>query len=154
MSTVRLVRAFAFFKLAFGVLELATGIVWLLVAPGFVQEQLRSLVAWMASQQPGNPFVQLLERQLPTLFAHAWLVAIGLILLGAVKVAGALGFLTGWPWGYWLFVASLAVLLPMDVRSAAADGSPLAWCFAALDVAVLAALLWFRRALISRPAAA
>src|ERR1700754_3783116 len=88
----------------------------------------------------------MLERQLPTLFAHGTLVAIGLVLLGGVKLAGALGFLSGRPWGYWLFVASLVALLPFDVRSAAADGSPFAWVVVGLDVAILVALLWFRRA--------
>ena len=78
-----------------------------------------ALVDWMASQQPDNPAVEMLQRQLPTLFAHGTLVALGLILLGSVKLAGALGFLSGRPWGYWLFVASLVALLPFDVRSAA-----------------------------------
>src|SRR5436190_24120986 len=114
MPVRRIARLVAYLKLLFGCIELATGLTWLLVSPGAVQRGLRRLVSWMAGQQPGNPAVELLQRQLPSLFAHAALVATGLILLGAVKVAGSFGFLSGLRWGYWLFVASLIALLPVD----------------------------------------
>lgn len=153
MFARRLATVVACLKLVFGVLELATGLVWLFVSPSGVQHQIQRLVDWMASQQPDNPAVDMLQRQLPALFAHGTLVAIGLVLLGSVKLAGALGFLSGRPWGYWLFVASLVALLPFDARSAAEDGSPFAWLFVGLDVVILVALLWFRDALTGRPAA-
>ena len=146
MFARRFATVVACLKILFGAVELATGLIWLFVTPSGVQHQIQRLVDWMASQQPDNPAVEMLQRQLPTLFAHGTLVALGLILLGSIKLAGAAGFLSGRPWGYWLFVASLVALLPFDVRSAAADGSPLAWLFVGLDVAILAALLWFRRA--------
>jgi uncharacterized membrane protein len=147
MFARRFATIVACLKILFGGVELVTGLLWLFVAPSGVQHQIQRLVDWMASQQPDNPAVEMLQRQLPALFAHGTLVALGLVLLGAVKLAGAAGFLSGRPWGYWLFVASLVALLPFDVRSAAADGSPFAWLFVALDLVILAALLWFRGAL-------
>jgi uncharacterized membrane protein len=151
MSARRFATVVACLKLFFGVIELATGLIWLFVSPSGVQHQIERLVDWMASQQPDNPAVEMLQRQLPTLFAHGTLVAIGLVLLGSVKLAGAMGFLSGRPWGYWLFVASLVALLPFDVRSAADDGSRFAWLFVGLDLVVLTALLWFRRPLTASP---
>ena len=153
MFARRFATVVACVKILFGGVELATGLIWLFVTPSGVQHQIQRLVDWMASQQPDNPAVEMLQRQLPTLFAHGTLVALGLILLGSVKLAGAAGFLSGRPWGYWLFVASLVALLPFDVRSAAADGSPFAWLFVGLDIAILAALLWVRRAFTGTAAA-
>ena len=147
MFARRFATIVACLKILFGAIELVTGLLWLFVTPSGVQHQIQRLVDWMATQQPDNPAVEMLQRQLPALFAHGTLVALGLVLLGSVKLAGAAGFLSGRPWGYWLFVASLVALLPVDVRSAADDGSPFAWLFVGLDVAILAALLWFRVAL-------
>jgi len=113
MFARRFATIVACLKILFGGVELVTGLLWLFVTPSGVQHQIQRLVDWMASQQPDNPAVEMLQRQLPALFAHGTLVA----------------------------------LLPFDVRSAAADGSPFAWLFVALDLVILAALLWFRGAL-------
>ena len=91
MFARRFATVVACLKILFGVLELATGLIWLFVTPSGVQHQIQRLVDWMASQQPDNPAVEMLQRQLPTLFAHGTLVALGLVLLGSVKLAGALG---------------------------------------------------------------
>jgi uncharacterized membrane protein len=146
---LRIARIVAGVKLAFGSLEVITGLTWLLVSPAVVQHRVQELLRQLAHDQPDNPGVKLLQHQLPTLLAHGTLVALALIMLGLIKVAGALGFLSGRPWGYYLFVASLLLTLPFDLRSAARDGSPLAIGLAVFEVAVLAAVLYWRRALTS-----
>ena len=145
--TLRIARAVAAIKLVFGSMEVLTGLTWLIVSPAVVQHRVQELLRRLAHDQPDNPGVKLLQHQLPTLLAHGTLVAVALILLGLIKVAGALGFLSGRPWGYYLFVASLVLTLPFDLRSAARDGSPVAWGLAVLEVTVLAAVLYWRRAL-------
>ena len=144
---LRIARIVAMVKLGFGSLEILTGLTWLVVSPAVVQHRVQDMLRRLAHEQPGNPGVKLLQHQLPTLLAHGTLVAVALIMLGLIKVAGALGFLSGRPWGYYLFVASLVVTLPFDLRSAARDGSPLVWALAVLEVIVLAGVLYWRRAL-------
>jgi uncharacterized membrane protein len=145
--TLRIARIVAGVKLAFGSLEVITGLTWLIVSPAVVQHRVQELLRQLAHDQPDNPGVKLLQHQLPALLAHGTLVALALIMLGLIKVAGALGFLSGRPWGYYLFVASLLLTLPFDLRSAARDGSPLAIGLGVFEAAVLAAVLYWRRAL-------
>lgn len=152
VRALRIARVVAAVKLAFGLVEILTGLVWLIVTPAVVQRQVQDSLHTLARQQPHNPAVKLLQHQLPALLAHGTLVALALILLGLIKVAGALGFLSGRPWGYYLFVASLVLTLPFDLRSASRDGSILAWALALLEIVVLAAVVYWRGALTGRSA--
>ena len=141
-------------KLAFGGLEVVTGLAWLTLSSRAAQDWLLALIEGAQRQQPDNPALDLARRELEAAFAHPTLAAFVLIGLGLVKLAGAAGFLSGRNAGYWLFVGSVAVLLPVDAVQAARDGSPLAVALLCLNVAVLVLLLRYRVALSSPAAAA
>ena len=123
------------------------------MSPSGVQHQIQRLVDWMASQQPDNPAVEMLQRQLPTLFAHGTLVALGLILLGSVKLAGAPASSPGGRGA----TGCSSPASSRCCRSTCARPPPTArrsrGSSSALDLAILAALLWFRGVLAGRPVA-
>ena len=151
MFARRFATVVACLKILFGAVELATGLIWLFVTPSGVQHQIQRLVDWMASQQPDNPAVEMLQRQLPTLFAHGTLVALGLILLGSVKLAGAARRsspggrgATGCSSPAWSRCSRSTCGRPRPTAR------PSPGCSSASTSSILAALLWFRRAFTGR----
>jgi uncharacterized membrane protein YkvA (DUF1232 family)/uncharacterized membrane protein (DUF2068 family) len=125
------------YKAALGLSELLVGA--LLASPSFdPQAAFARLAAEELREDPGDRTVALLSRHLPALLHHRGLVAVALVLLGLAKLVAAGAMWQGKEWGGYLLGATVALLLPFDVRQAVVD--PTAG-HALLAVANLAALL-------------
>ena len=89
-------------------------------------------------EDPGDRFVALVSRHLPALLHHRGLVAVGLVMLGLAKLVAAVAMWEGQEWGGYLLAATVALLLPFDLRQAVADPR---WGHVLLAVANAAALV-------------
>jgi uncharacterized membrane protein len=72
-------------------------------------------------EDPGDHFVALVTRHLPSLLHHRGPVAVGMILLGLAKLVAAAAMWEGHEWGGYLLAATVALLLPLDLRQAVAS---------------------------------
>jgi uncharacterized membrane protein (DUF2068 family) len=85
--------------------------------------------------------VALVSRHLPALLHHRGLVAVGLIVFGLAKLVAAAAMWEGQEWGSYLLAATVALLLPFDVRQAVASPTASHVLLAVANAAALAALL-------------
>jgi Predicted membrane protein (DUF2127) len=100
----------------------------LLAVPSFdPQATFARLSAEELREDPGDRFVALISRHLPSLLHHRGAVAVGLIGLGLAKLVAAAAMWEGQEWGGYLLAATVALLLPFDVRQALASPT-LAMC--------------------------
>jgi len=94
-------------------------------APGRSQLRPQATFARLSAEElredPGDRAVALISRHLPALLHHRGLVAVGLILFGLAKLIAAAAMWEGHEWGGYLLAASVALLLPFDVRQAVAS---------------------------------
>jgi len=144
------------YKAALGLSEILVGV--LLAVPSFdPQATFARLSAEELRQDPGDRFVALIGRHLPALLHHRGTVAVGLIALGLAKLVAAAAMWDGHEWGGYLLAATVALLLPFDLRQAVADPT---WGHVLLAVANASALVvlvlllrgWLRdRPLLARP---
>ncbi|HWD42343.1 MAG TPA: DUF2127 domain-containing protein [Actinomycetota bacterium] len=94
----------------------------------------------------------LISRQLPALVRHRDTVAVGLVLFGLAKLVAAAAMWEGHEWGCDLLAATVALLLPFDVRQAVVSPTPGHVLLAAANAAVLVVLVLLLRGwLPSRP---
>ena len=108
------------YKAALGLSEILVGV--LLAIPSFnPQATFARLSAEELREDPGDRAVALISRHLPALLHHRGLVAVGLILFGLAKLIAAAAMWEGHEWGGYLLAASVALLLPFDVRQAVAS---------------------------------
>jgi hypothetical protein len=128
------------FKAILGLSEVVVGV--LLAAPGFDPEAtFARLSAGELREDPDDRFVALVSRDLPVLLHHRGLVAVGLILLGLAKLVAAAAMWEGHEWGGYLLAATVALLLPFDLRQAIVSPTPGHVLLAAANVAVLVGLV-------------
>jgi uncharacterized membrane protein len=128
------------YKAILGLSELVVGI--LLAVPGFdPQATFARLSAEELREDPGDRFVALVSRQLPALLHHRGLVAVGLIVFGLAKLVAAAAMWEGQEWGGYLLAATVALLLPFDVRQAVTSPTASHVLLAVANAAALAALL-------------
>jgi uncharacterized membrane protein len=107
------------YKAILGLCEVVVGV--LLAVPSFdPQATFARLSAEELREDPRDRFVALVSRHLPALLHHRGLVAGGLILVGLAKLAAAAAMWEGQEWGGYLLAATVALLLPLDVRQAVA----------------------------------
>jgi hypothetical protein len=85
--------------------------------------------------------VALVSRHLPALLHHRGLVAVGLIVFGLAKLVAAAAMWESHEWGSYLLAATVALLLPFDVRQAVASPTASHVLLAVANAAALAALL-------------
>jgi uncharacterized membrane protein (DUF2068 family) len=139
------------YKAALGLSEVAVGI--LLAVPSFdPQATFARLSAEELREDPGDRVVSLVSRHLPALLHHRGLVAVGLVLLGLAKLLAAAAMWEGQEWGGYLLAATVALLLPFDVRQAVTSPTAGHVLLAAANAAVLVALvLLLRGGLPGRP---
>jgi uncharacterized membrane protein len=144
------------YKAALGLSELLAGV--LLAIPSVdPQATFARLSAEELREDPGDRFVALIGRHLPALLQHRGTVAVGLILLGLAKLVAAAAMWEGQEWGGYLLAATIALLLPFDLRQAVADPTPGHVLLAVANAAALAALIlllrgWLPgRPLLARP---
>ena len=108
------------YKALLGSSEIVVGV--LLAVPSFdPQATFARLSAEELREDPGDRAVALISRHLPALLHHRGLVAVGLILFGLAKLIAAAAMWEGHEWGGYLLAASVALLLPFDVRQAVAS---------------------------------
>jgi uncharacterized membrane protein len=108
------------YKAALGLSEITAGV--LLAVPSFdPQATFARLSAEELREDPGDRFVALISRHLPALVHHRGLVAVGLILFGLAKLVAAAAMWEGQEWGGYLLAATVALLLPLDLRQAVVD---------------------------------
>jgi uncharacterized membrane protein len=132
------------YKAALGLSEIVVGI--LLAVPSFdPQATFARLSAEELREDPGDRFVALISRHLPALLHHRDQAAVGLILLGLAKLVAAAAMWEGQEWGGYLLAATVALLLPFDLRQAMVDPTPGHVLLAVANAAALAALVLLLR---------
>jgi Predicted membrane protein (DUF2127) len=100
-----------------GLSEIVVGI--LLAVPRFdPQATFARLSAEELREDPGGPFVAQVSRHLPALLHHRGLIAVGLMVFGLAKLVAAAAMWEGQEWGGCLLAATVALLLPFDLRQA------------------------------------
>jgi uncharacterized membrane protein len=110
------------YKALLGLAELAAGTV--LAIPGVdIVRIFHRLAAEELAEDPGDRFVALISRHLPSLLSHRATVAAILIALGLAKLVAVSGMWFGREWGRYLLAAIVIGLLPLDVRAAVLDPS-------------------------------
>jgi uncharacterized membrane protein len=128
------------YKAILGLSEVVVGV--LLAVPSFdPQAAFARLSAEELREDPGDRFVALVSRHLPTLLHHRGVLAVGLIVLGLAKLVAAAAMWEGQEWGGYLLAATVALLLPFDVRQAIVDPTAAHVLLAVANAAVLAALV-------------
>jgi uncharacterized membrane protein len=128
------------YKTILGLSEIVVGL--LLAVPSFdPQATFARLSAEELREDPGDRIVALVSRHLPSLLHHRGLVAVGLIVFGLAKLVAAAAMWEGQEWGGYLLAATVALLLPFDVRQAVASPTASHVLLAVANAAALAALL-------------
>ena len=108
------------YKTILGLSEVLVGM--FLAIPSFdPQATFARLSAEELREDPGDRFVALVSRQLPALLHHRGLIAVGLIVFGLAKLVAAAAMWEGHEWGGYVLAATVAVLLPFDVRQTIAS---------------------------------
>ena len=132
------------YKAILGLSEIVVGV--LLAVPSFdPQATFARLSAEELREDPGDRFVALVSRHLPALLHHRGLVAVGLILLGLAKLTAAVAMWEGHEWGGYLLAATVALLLPFDLRQAVASPTAGHVLLATANAAALAVLVLLLR---------
>ena len=132
------------YKAALGLSEIVIGVV--LAVPSFdPQATFARLSAEELREDPGDRAVALISRHLPALLHHRGLIAVGLIVLGLAKLVAAAAMWEGHEWGGYLLAATVALLLPFDVRQAVVDPTPGHVLLAVANAAALAVLVLLLR---------
>jgi uncharacterized membrane protein len=125
------------YKAILGLSEIVVGI--LLAVPRFdPQATFARLSAEELREDPGDRFVALVSRHLPALLHHRGLIAVGLMVFGLAKLVAAAAMWEGQDWGGYLLAATVALLLPFDLRQAVVDPT---WSHVLLAMANTAALV-------------
>jgi uncharacterized membrane protein len=128
------------YKTILGLSEIVVGL--LLAVPSFdPQATFARLSAEELREDPGDRFVALVSRHLPALLHHRGLVAVGLIVFGLAKLVAAAAMWEGQEWGGYLLAATVALLLPFDLRQAVASPTPGHILLAATNAAALVVLV-------------
>jgi uncharacterized membrane protein len=132
------------YEAVLGVCEVIVGI--LLAVPSFdPQATFARLSAGELREDPGDHFVALVTRDLPSLLDHRGPVAVGLILLGLAKLVAAAAMWEGREWGGYLLAVTVALLLPLDLRQAVVYPTACHLLLAAANLAVLVVLVLLLR---------
>jgi uncharacterized membrane protein len=132
------------YKAALGLSEVVVGI--LLAVPSFdPQATFARLSAEELREDPGDRVVAVIGRHLPALLHHRDQAAVGLILLGLAKLVAAAAMWEGQEWGGYLLAATVALLLPFDLRQAVASPTADHVLLAVANAAALAVLVLLLR---------
>ena len=108
------------YKAVLGLSEITVGV--LLAIPSFdPQATFARLSANELREDPNDRLVALISLHLPALAHHRGVVAVGLIIFGLAKLVAAAAMWEGHEWGGYLLAATVALLLPLDLRQAAVD---------------------------------
>ncbi|MCL4374557.1 DUF2127 domain-containing protein [Patescibacteria group bacterium] len=138
------------YKLIFGLAELLTGIGIVFFGSQIFRLYTR-LVSQELSEDPHDLLARLSERIVPHLFTHHTYLVMYLILLGTVKIAGAIGLMYKKNWGVDLLVGLSIILLPFQLASFFSHPNVFDAGYAVLGIFIIFYLTEFRpHAWISR----
>lgn len=104
------------FKLLSGSAEIGAGILLLILGPSALEHLLRLASREELREDPADRLLALLQNRLPELWAHKHYFVAGLLVLGAIKIIGAVGLILRKPWGYYILVIVMLVLIPADLH--------------------------------------
>lgn len=128
------------YKATLGLSEITVGV--LLAIPSFdPQATFARLSAQELREDPNDRLVALISRHLPALVHHRGPVAVGLVVFGLAKLVAAAAMWEGREWGGYLLAATVALLLPLDLRQAVVDPTVGHVLLAVGNAAALAALV-------------
>jgi uncharacterized membrane protein len=128
------------YKAILGLSEIVVGV--LLAVPSIdPQATFARLSAEELREDPGDRIVALVSRHLPSLLHHRGLVAVGLVVFGLAKLVAAAAMWEGQEWGGYLLAATVALLLPFDLRQAVLDPTVGHVLLAAANAAALVVLV-------------
>jgi uncharacterized membrane protein (DUF2068 family) len=137
------------YKAILGLSEIVVGV--LLAVPSFdPQATFARLSAEELREDPSDRFVALVSRHLPALLHHRGLAAVGLVVLGLAKLVAAAALWEGQEWGGYLLAATVALLLPFDVRQALVSPTTSHILLAVANAAVLVVLVLLLRGWLPR----
>ena len=102
------------YKLLFGLLEFLLGMGITLFGQAALHLY-RVVTAQELSEDPHDVLVRLTEHVIPNLLTHSSFIALYLILLGAAKIAGAIGLIYKQNWGVDLLVGLTFIMLPFQI---------------------------------------
>jgi uncharacterized membrane protein len=128
------------YKVVVGVAEIAGGV--LLLSPANLRGLFQKLAAEERAEDPHDFFVGFMTRHLPAFAQHRLLFGIALLAVGGAKIAAAGAMWVGKEWGRYVLIAEAVLLLPVDLNSAFTDPSAFHLALVALNVAVVAVLIW------------
>ncbi|MEO7803355.1 MAG: DUF2127 domain-containing protein [Actinomycetota bacterium] len=137
------------FKFLSGTAEFAAGLSLLILPPSLLTIIFNLASAEEMREDPTDAMVLFIQHRLPQLLGTKHMFAIGLILLGMVKIVGSVGLLRRKAWAYKLLVVILVALIPFDAFHLANKMSALSLGLFAANVLVLGLLLLFRKTLAS-----
>ena len=102
------------YKLILGLIEFISGL-----ALGLLGKQLLRMYTFQVtkelSEEPHDLLARFSERIVPNIFTHDTFLILYLLLLGAAKIAGAIGLMYKQNWGVDLLVGLTVVLFPFQV---------------------------------------
>lgn len=142
--------AIVVFKILSGAAEVAAGLSLLVLPSSFLRSMFKLASAEELREDPNDPLVLFIQHRLPLLLGRKPFIALGLIVLGIVKLVASVGLLRRRPWGYKLLVILLVVLLPFDALHLVNKMSAISLGLFVANALVLGLLVLFRKALVSR----
>ncbi len=104
------------YKFLLGLFELVSGAV-LFFWGGSAYRLYQVSITRELSEDPHDFLASLTERVVPSLFAHHTYLAVYLVVLGAAKLAGAIGLVFQQNWGVDLLVGLTVVMFPFQLVS-------------------------------------
>ena len=104
------------YKLILGIIEFALGIIVALFGSEIYQSIQTSLLREL-SEDPHDLLARLAESLVPNVLTHSTFVVLSLMILGAAKIAGAIGLIYKRNWGVDLLVCLTIVLAPFQIVS-------------------------------------
>jgi uncharacterized membrane protein len=136
------------FKFLSGGLEVLSGVALAVLPAGVLQTVVDMLVREEVREDPHDPAVAFIQGHLDGFLNQRHGVAVGLVVLGTIKIVGAYGLLKRRAWGYYLLVSVLVVLLTIEVIHLSDGLSGFAVAVTVANGIVLGILLTFRKRFI------
>ncbi len=142
-------RVVAGIKLITGSLEVVFGTALLGVSVARLHRLVDALTRPERLEDPNDVVVLFIQHRVPLLASNKTLIAASLLTLGCIKIVGAIGLLRHRSWGFYLLLALLLVLLPIDLEHVARHPALLSGLLLALNIGVLGVFIAYRTALIA-----
>ena len=138
------------YKLLLGLIEAGLAITLIIYGQRILNSYYYSLTSELI-QDPHDLLANISEKIIPGLLTHNTFFIIYLILLGGVKIAGAIGLIFKRNWGVDLLVSLTAILLPFQIYEIATNFSIFIIIYISVGILIALYLIEFRpKAWVSR----